>query len=198
MAGAGVGGAASELSRAISVPGCPSCWTPKTISLSWQLLLWLWPHFSKNPACSACQVHELEKSKRALETQMEEMKTQLEELEDELQATEDAKLRLEVNMQALKGQFERDLQARDEQNEEKRRQLQRQVNTWGRQERGGGRPTPFSTTAYGLHEGCMLMATWRTNPHTDSWVGKDRECLGAGSQPPKGTRQHTSLPHSAS
>ncbi|VFV39956.1 myosin-11 isoform 15 [Lynx pardinus] len=69
-------------------------------------------------------VHELEKSKRALETQMEEMKTQLEELEDELQATEDAKLRLEVNMQALKGQFERDLQARDEQNEEKRRQLQ--------------------------------------------------------------------------
>ncbi|XP_045141945.1 myosin-11 [Echinops telfairi] len=72
-------------------------------------------------------VHELEKSKRALETQMEEMKTQLEELEDELQATEDAKLRLEVNMQALKGQFERELQARDEQNEEKRRQLQRQV-----------------------------------------------------------------------
>lgn len=59
---------------------------------------------------------------------MEEMKTQLEELEDELQATEDAKLRLEVNMQALKGQFERDLQARDEQNEEKRRQLQRQVS----------------------------------------------------------------------
>uniref|UniRef100_Q63862-2 Isoform 2 of Myosin-11 n=1 Tax=Rattus norvegicus TaxID=10116 RepID=Q63862-2 len=75
-------------------------------------------------------VHELEKSKRALETQMEEMRTQLEELEDELQATEDAKLRLEVNMQALKGQFERDLQARDEQNEEKRRQLQRQLHEY--------------------------------------------------------------------
>lgn len=85
-------------------------------------------HLSKCPAHSARQVHELEKSKRALETQMEEMKTQLEELEDELQATEDAKLRLEVNMQALKSQFERDLQARDEQNEEKRRQLQRQVS----------------------------------------------------------------------
>lgn len=83
---------------------------------------------NKSPAHSARQVHELEKSKRALETQMEEMRTQLEELEDELQATEDAKLRLEVNMQALKGQFERDLQARDEQNEEKRRQLQRQVS----------------------------------------------------------------------
>uniref|UniRef100_A0A2D4IMK1 Myosin-9 n=2 Tax=Micrurus TaxID=8634 RepID=A0A2D4IMK1_MICLE len=72
-------------------------------------------------------VHELEKSKRALEQQVEEMKTQLEELEDELQATEDAKLRLEVNQQAMKAQFERDLQARDEQNEEKRKQLMRQV-----------------------------------------------------------------------
>lgn len=77
---------------------------------------------------------------------MEEMKTQLEELEDELQATEDAKLRLEVNMQALRGQFERDLQARDEQNEEKRRQLQRQVGGG----RGGGRFL-LSTTASWLH-----------------------------------------------
>jgi predicted nucleic acid-binding Zn-ribbon protein len=87
-------------------------------------------------------VHELEKSKRALETQMEEMKTQLEELEDELQATEDAKLRLEVNMQALKGQFERDLQARDEQNEEKRRQLQRQVSPSGRPAHSCHHPLP--------------------------------------------------------
>lgn len=58
---------------------------------------------------------------------MEEMRTQLEELEDELQATEDAKLRLEVNMQAMKAQFDRDLQARDEQNEEKKRMLVKQV-----------------------------------------------------------------------
>ncbi|NWW81602.1 MYH9 protein, partial [Climacteris rufus] len=72
-------------------------------------------------------VHELEKAKRALEQQVEEMKTQLEELEDELQATEDAKLRLEVNQQAMKAQFDRDLQARDEQNEEKKKQLIRQV-----------------------------------------------------------------------
>lgn len=55
------------------------------------------------------------------------MKTQLEELEDELQATEDAKLRLEVNLQAMKAQFERDLQGRDEQSEEKKKQLVRQV-----------------------------------------------------------------------
>ncbi|NWI57634.1 MYH10 protein, partial [Calyptomena viridis] len=72
-------------------------------------------------------VHELEKSKRTLEQQVEEMRTQLEELEDELQATEDAKLRLEVNMQAMKAQFDRDLQGRDEQNEEKKRMLVKQV-----------------------------------------------------------------------
>ncbi|XP_029950483.1 myosin-10 isoform X3 [Salarias fasciatus] len=72
-------------------------------------------------------VHELEKSKRTLEQQVEEMRTQLEELEDELQATEDAKLRLEVNMQAMKAQFDRDLQARDEQGEEKKRALVKQA-----------------------------------------------------------------------
>ncbi|KAJ8264057.1 hypothetical protein GJAV_G00144580 [Gymnothorax javanicus] len=72
-------------------------------------------------------VHELEKSKRTLEQQVEEMRTQLEELEDELQATEDAKLRLEVNMQAMKAQFDRDLQARDEMGEEKKRMLVKQV-----------------------------------------------------------------------
>ncbi|CAL8287426.1 unnamed protein product [Arctogadus glacialis] len=72
-------------------------------------------------------VHELEKSKRTLDQQVEEMRVQLEELEDELQATEDAKLRLEVNMQAMKAQFDRDLLARDEQGEEKKRALVKQV-----------------------------------------------------------------------
>ena len=76
---------------------------------------------------SALQVHELEKSKRTLEQQVEEMRVQLEELEDELQATEDAKLRLEVNMQAMKAQFDRDLLARDEMGEEKKRALVKQV-----------------------------------------------------------------------
>ena len=55
------------------------------------------------------------------------MRTQLEELEDELQATEDAKLRLEVNMQAMRAQHEREVQSREEQGEEKRRQLVKQV-----------------------------------------------------------------------
>ncbi|XP_034448117.1 myosin-9-like isoform X2 [Hippoglossus hippoglossus] len=72
-------------------------------------------------------VHELEKAKRAMDQQLEEMRTQLEELEDELQATEDAKLRLEVNMQALKAQYERDLAGRDEMGEEKKRSLIKQV-----------------------------------------------------------------------
>uniref|UniRef100_A0A6Q2Y6C1 Myosin, heavy chain 10, non-muscle n=1 Tax=Esox lucius TaxID=8010 RepID=A0A6Q2Y6C1_ESOLU len=72
-------------------------------------------------------VHELEKSKRGMEQQLEEMRTQLEELEDELQATEDAKLRLEVNMQAMKAQYERDLAGRDEMGEEKKRQLVREI-----------------------------------------------------------------------
>ncbi|KAK1341564.1 hypothetical protein QTO34_017979 [Cnephaeus nilssonii] len=72
-------------------------------------------------------VHELEKSKRALEQQVEEMKTQVEEREDELQATEDAKLQLEGNLQDMKAQIERDLQGRDEQSEEKKKQLVRQV-----------------------------------------------------------------------
>ena len=58
-------------------------------------------------------VHELERAKRSLEGQVEEQRVQIEELEDELQATEDAKLRLEVNMQAQKTQFERDLQSKD-------------------------------------------------------------------------------------
>lgn len=53
---------------------------------------------SDNPTLGK-NVHELEKSKRALENLVQEQKVQLEELEDELQGIEDAKLRLEVNMQ---------------------------------------------------------------------------------------------------
>lgn len=51
----------------------------------------------------------------------------MEELEDELQATEDAKLRLEVNLQAAKANFERDSSSKEEQSEERRRALVRQV-----------------------------------------------------------------------
>lgn len=57
------------------------------------------------------------------------------ELEDELTAAEDAKLRLEVTLQALKAQQERDLQSRDEAGEERRRQLAKQV--WAPIQLGG-------------------------------------------------------------
>jgi len=72
-------------------------------------------------------VHELEKAKRQVEQELAEQKTQLEELEDELQQTEDQKMRLEVNMQALKTQFERDLAAKEEAGEEKRRGMAKQL-----------------------------------------------------------------------
>lgn len=55
----------------------------------------------------------------------------MDELEDELQVAEDAKLRLEVNSQALKAQQERELHAREELGEEKRRQLLKQVENPG-------------------------------------------------------------------
>lgn len=52
-----------------------------------------------NQGAADKNVHELEKAKRSLESQLVELRAQNEELEDELQLTEDAKLRLEVNMQ---------------------------------------------------------------------------------------------------
>lgn len=76
-------------------------------------------------------MHDLEKAKRGLEAMVEEMRTQMEELEDELQVAEDAKLRLEVNSQALKAQHDRELHARDEMGEEKRKQLLKQVEDPG-------------------------------------------------------------------
>lgn len=54
---------------------------------------------------------------------------QVEEIEDELQACEDAKLRLDVNMQAQKSQFDRELAAKDEAIEEGRRGLVKQVSS---------------------------------------------------------------------
>lgn len=72
-------------------------------------------------------VHDLEKAKRTLEAQVEDQRVQIEELEDELQSAEDAKLRLEVNMQAMKAQHDRDLQGREEQVEEAKKLLLRQL-----------------------------------------------------------------------
>lgn len=63
-----------------------------------------------------------------MESQLEEQRLQVEELEDELQVTEDAKLRLEVNLQAIKTQLERDIASKEEQIEECKRVFARQVN----------------------------------------------------------------------
>ncbi|XP_006868448.1 PREDICTED: myosin-14 [Chrysochloris asiatica] len=72
-------------------------------------------------------VHELERACRVAEQTASDLRTQVTELEDELTAAEDAKLRLEVTVQALKAQHERDLQGRDESGEERRRQLAKQL-----------------------------------------------------------------------
>jgi myosin protein heavy chain len=79
------------------------------------------------------QVHDLERAKRALDAQVTEMKAQIEELEDELQLSEDAKLRLEVNLQAVKASYDRDLAGKEEMGEDKRRQMTKQVRRlfWG-------------------------------------------------------------------
>lgn len=68
---------------------------------------------------------------------MQEMRAQMEELEDELQATEDGKLRLEVNMQALKAQHERELQSRDDSNDDKKKLLGKQVRARRAREAAG-------------------------------------------------------------
>ncbi|KAL8565495.1 hypothetical protein ACOMHN_049471 [Nucella lapillus] len=72
-------------------------------------------------------VHELDKARRALDATVAEQRVQIEELEDELQAAEDAKLRLEVNMNALREKYKNDVAGREEQEEESKRSLLRQL-----------------------------------------------------------------------
>ncbi|KFO26185.1 Myosin-14 [Fukomys damarensis] len=76
-------------------------------------------------------VHELERARRVAEQAASDLRAQVTELEDELTAAEDAKLRLEVTVQALKAQHERDLQGRDEAGEERRRELGKQGGSEG-------------------------------------------------------------------
>lgn len=72
-------------------------------------------------------VHDLEKAKRALEQELLEMKTNMEELEDAVQIAEDARLRLEVTNQALRNDNDRALAAKDQEAEDKRRSLVKQL-----------------------------------------------------------------------
>ncbi|KAG7336017.1 hypothetical protein KOW79_000710 [Hemibagrus wyckioides] len=72
-------------------------------------------------------VHELERSRHALEVESQSLKEQTQELEEELAEAENSRLRLEVTLQALRAQFEREISAKEEKGEEKRRALNKQV-----------------------------------------------------------------------
>ncbi|ULU11165.1 hypothetical protein L3Y34_014981 [Caenorhabditis briggsae] len=68
-------------------------------------------------------VYELEKTKRRLDEELNRAEQQIIELEDALQIAEDARSRVEVNMQALKAEFERQLAAREEDEEDRKKGL---------------------------------------------------------------------------
>lgn len=72
-------------------------------------------------------MHGLEKAKRDLETQLLDKKAIIDELEDAVQLSEDARLRLEVNLQASKAEYDRSIQAKDAEIEEKRKGYLKQV-----------------------------------------------------------------------
>lgn len=82
------------------------------------------------------QVHELERNCRTLETEAQNLRVQTQELEEELSEAENSRLRLEVTLQALKAQFEREISSAEEKGEEKRRALSKQVE---RKQRGSHR-----------------------------------------------------------
>lgn len=67
--------------------------------------------------------YELQRSKKQLDQQVAELKNQLEELEDELQLAEDNNMRMEVTIQALKKDHDRELQHKDEEADERRKAL---------------------------------------------------------------------------
>jgi len=79
-----------------------------------------------------------------LEAQVEEQRQQIEELEDELQLADDAKLRLDVTLQAKITQLERELQNKEEGVEESRKGLLRQLRDL---ETVSLLPTPLRLTA---------------------------------------------------
>uniref|UniRef100_A0AC35U3J5 Myosin motor domain-containing protein n=1 Tax=Rhabditophanes sp. KR3021 TaxID=114890 RepID=A0AC35U3J5_9BILA len=72
-------------------------------------------------------VHELEKAKRQLEAELLHYKSQVEELDEAMQNAEDNRLRQEVNSQALKNDFDRNLAAKEQEGEEKRKLLQKTI-----------------------------------------------------------------------
>lgn len=72
-------------------------------------------------------VHELERAKRQLEQELADLRAQIEELEDAVQLAEDARLRIEVTSQGQKAEFERVLALKEQEDEDKKRALLKQV-----------------------------------------------------------------------
>ncbi|GMT36237.1 hypothetical protein PFISCL1PPCAC_27534, partial [Pristionchus fissidentatus] len=72
-------------------------------------------------------VHEMEKKLRNNENEIAKLKTEKEELEDQCNLAEDARLRLEVNIQAYKTEHERAISIKEQESEEKRKQLLKQI-----------------------------------------------------------------------
>lgn len=62
-----------------------------------------------------------------METEAQNLRVQAQELEEELAEAENSRLRLEVTLQALKAQFEREISNAEEKGEEKRRALSKQA-----------------------------------------------------------------------
>lgn len=69
-----------------------------------------------------------------METEAQNLRVQTQELEEELSEAENSRLRLEVTLQALKAQFEREISTSEEKGEEKRRALSKQVERERRKE----------------------------------------------------------------
>lgn len=87
------------------------------------------------------KVHELERIRRSLETEVQNLQVQTQELEEELSEAENSRLRLEVTLQALKAQFEREISSNEEKGEEKRRALSKQVEMGRIEEIIGSQPS---------------------------------------------------------
>lgn len=72
-------------------------------------------------------VHELEHVNRQLTQENADLRTQIEELEDGLQLAEDNNLRLQVTLDSIKVDSERQGSIKDEEYEEKRRNLYKKI-----------------------------------------------------------------------
>lgn len=84
-----------------------------------------------------------------METEAQNLRVQTQELEEELSEAENSRLRLEVTLQALKAQFERELSSSEEKGEEKRRALSKQVKTKDR-----GIPSCWVFQVFSLSPNC--------------------------------------------